>query len=178
MYAFDDSAFDDSFSEWWCEFPAEAARAQREHDCCGYECPWDRPAEGGCPAPQGNAAMNSTWLCGSGGTATQPTDPKSVCSAAPSGTFDLPGCKSVGLEELEDRYFAVFFAGLVMGLAMLVALCLGCTLLCRRKGDEKDPMYERAGDAGAASWNKPSPEEWAESGLGSGVGNGAGVPAA
>ena len=69
------------------------------------------------------------------------------------------------MSELEDRYFGLFFAGLAVGLAMLVALCVGCALLCRRKGDVTDPTYERHGMEGAHTWNQPSADEWADSEL-------------
>jgi Tetraspanin family len=134
IMAFDDGEYDARFSSLWCDFPEEAKKGETANDCCGYNCPLDRPAGGsGCPA---GAVANASFTCDE--AADQDLDNAAIRAHGKDACSDydgaVKGCKAVALEKSKRSGVALGIVAFVFGLALLVGLATVCYLVCRRTG--------------------------------------------
>ncbi|CAE7259932.1 TSPAN33, partial [Symbiodinium sp. KB8] len=128
---FNNAEINQSFSEYWCERPATAAQGQKDFNCCGYECPFDRPAEGTCTLPDGTTQSPTNPLtCSAGSGEDLIKAGKERCRNAPD-FHGLEGCKTKGVQEMESRVVPLFGLAFATGLALLVGTFVSGYLVCR-----------------------------------------------
>ncbi|KAA0149699.1 hypothetical protein FNF29_05710 [Cafeteria roenbergensis] len=139
----------------WCAFPESAARGQVEFNCCGFRCPSDRPAMGGCP---GGERLNGTEAAACSASA----DGRATCAIQPPPlSSSLPGCQSVAVGYLNDNLVPLFAVSFAFGFVLFAGMCVSGRLLCKSTGKGMARRRER-GLAEAAHLNtaKTSDAGW------------------
>ena len=130
---FNNSEINETFSEYWCENPTTASEGQKEFNCCGYECPFDRPADGTCTLDDGSSVVPSgasILTCSDGSNDDLIKAGKALCANAPDFQ-GLQGCKEKGLDEMSARVVPLFGLAFATGMALLVGTFISGYLVCR-----------------------------------------------
>lgn len=112
----------------WCAFPESSERGQVQFNCCGFRCPSDRPAMGGCP---GGERLNGTDAAVCSATA----DGQATCAIQPPPlSSSLPGCRTVAVSYLNDHLVPLFAVSFTFGFVLFAGMCVSGRLLCKSTG--------------------------------------------
>lgn len=144
---FNNTKINNKFSEWWCKYSEASIKGQKKFDCCGYECPADRPAGGSCP--DGSFPPQSVFCNGTDVQGNAATFGKELCKSAGEEFNGYKGCKEKGLEELKSRFFPLFALAFAVGVLLLLGLFISGYLLCRRTRGGGIPRRGRGFKEGA-----------------------------
>ena len=135
MFFFAKDSLDAQFSDLWCDYAdkSEGTSIQSEFHCCGYTCPYDRPAGGQC------TFMNGTMWTPSASITCSADNAQAAGIAACAGVTDhtvhgLPGCRAVAIDNLKKKAAPVYTMLFGAGIGMLVAVFVAGRILCRKTG--------------------------------------------
>ena len=138
---FGSGSINDKFSSFWCSHESDAVKVQNEFDCCGYECPFDRPAMGSCQFANGTVirpldVAGSGLTCAAADAAGASDDEtaeagKRICAAfAP--IEGLKGCKVAGVDAAKERVAPLFILAFASGVVLFIGTFISGYLLCRK----------------------------------------------
>lgn len=139
---FGSGSINDKFSTFWCSHEADAVKVQDEFGCCGYECPFDRPAMGSCKFENGTVFRPLVDVNFGGFTCAEAkaagasedkiaTEGKNVCASAPI-IAGLKGCKVAGVDAAKERVAPLFILAFASGVALFLGTFISGYLLCRK----------------------------------------------
>ncbi len=139
---FGSGSVNEKFSEFWCSHEADAAKVQEEFSCCGYQCPFDRPAMGSCKFANGTVVRPLDLPNSNGGLCSEAKAAgasekdiidfgKQICDAAPT-IEGLEGCKVKGVDAAEERIAPLFILAFASGMALFIGTFISGYLLCRK----------------------------------------------
>lgn len=187
---FSNESFDTRFSKLWCDKQVRAAevciaacvserdahveQAQTMFNCCGYNCPFDRPAQGNLRFD--NYDSNAKFIVGFCAGKLLPNatlapgvvaPPLSRCSDSNPVVVECQniaiaagfpqGCKSKALNFINQRFVPLFVLALVFGLFLILAFSLSFRLLCRSDPQNHAALSDKDSFVFAAQLNQWNP---------------------